>query len=175
MGESLLKLASVVAFQKRLPDVLAYFKDTQFGVGDKGGAEKVVHRVREDYLNGRCILTIDKRNAFNYPSRVDIQKSLLEKDDFSILFGLFDLEYSVGSRLFYYHNGKLFGTVDSKAGVRQGSVLSPFYFCLVLHPILKRLEKAFPDLNVYAYMDDVTFTHHDPAVLEEVFFRYETE
>ena len=46
----------------------------------------------------------------------------------------------------------------SETGTRQGSSLGGFYFCLVMQPILRAMQDRFPDIRIYAYIDDVTLT-----------------
>ncbi|KAL0206044.1 hypothetical protein P9112_001351 [Eukaryota sp. TZLM1-RC] len=46
--------------------------------------------------------------------------------------------------------------LDSLSGVKQGDPLGPFFFCLAIHPILKKLKEENSDLQVVAYMDDIS-------------------
>ena len=49
IGEAWLKVASCAMFAKHVPDVAKIFKDLQYGVGTRGGAEIIIHRVRSKY------------------------------------------------------------------------------------------------------------------------------
>jgi hypothetical protein len=59
----------------------------------KSGCEIVAHNARVDYKNGKHILTIDKKNAFNCPDRRKIAEELYNRQEFSHLYNLFMLEY----------------------------------------------------------------------------------
>ena len=45
--------------------------------------------------------------------------------------------------------------ITSSSGVRQGDVCGPAFFCLALQPIIEATARAYPDVVVQAYMDDV--------------------
>ena len=169
IGDALLKVAGKVLFMRHKDDINAFFGDIQFGCMSSGGCEVVAHNVRADVEQGRCVLTIDQRNAFNSPSRRALSSALHSVKQFRNFWPIFALEYGSPSELLYFANKKHHTTIMSETGTRQGSSLGGFYFCLVMHPILRAVQDKFPNIRVYAYIDDVTLTGNDPKKLAAAF------
>ncbi|KAL0211333.1 hypothetical protein P9112_009631 [Eukaryota sp. TZLM1-RC] len=44
----------------------------------------------------------------------------------------------------------------SFSGVKQGDPLGPFFFCLAVHPLMCELKEKIPEINIVAYMDDIS-------------------
>ena len=97
---------------------------------------RVVHSMRADVEAGSYVLTIDQSNAFNTPNRIAIANALHSCPKFRCFWPLFSLEYGVPSELLFYDHGELAATIMSEFGVRQGSSLGGFYFCILIHPTL---------------------------------------
>ena len=169
IGDTLLKLAGQLAFHRMTKEIRSYFGDLQSGCLAQGGGERVVHSVRADVEAGSYVLTIDQSNAFNTPLRTALANALHSCPKFRSFWPLFSLEYGLPSELLFYDHGELAATIMSESGVRQGSSLGGFYFCLLIHPTLQELRRKFPGINVYAYMDDVTLTSKDPALLAKAY------
>jgi hypothetical protein len=161
MGEALLKLASRVLLDGHEASIGGYFSETgvegasclQNGVCVIGGAELIIHKTRAAVIANptHCVLTIDAKNAFNTPDRNAIADALRNHVVFAPFRRIFDLEYGAPSRLFWKSHA-----INSSSGVRQGSVLGPLFFCAALQPILLETKARFPQLLIYAYMDDIT-------------------
>ena len=172
IGEVVLKIAGKVLFARYAAEINAHFGKLQFGCLHKKGVERVVHNVRADIAEGRHILAVDQANAFNSPYRFRIAIALYAVPVFRYFWRVFFLEYGSASDLLFFDEGKLFERIPSQRGTRQGSSLGGFYFCVVLQPVLEVLAAEFPDINFYAYMDDVTMTGFNYEELARAFFRF---
>jgi hypothetical protein len=168
IGETLLKLASRVAFGRCDAAIRRHFAPLQRGVLEPRGLEQIVHTCRAHLREGKALMTIDCRNAFNSPHRTFIHDELVRLPFLQPLAGLFDLEYGRPSELCVFEAGVLVHTLLSRCGTRQGSLLGGFFFALVLHPILLRAAARFPDVYFGAYLDDITVAG-TPAQCAEVF------
>ena len=159
VGELILKLAGLILLQRHEGSLEKLFTPIQHGVMLKGGCEQVVHKLHALYKEEYAILSIDLKNAFNSPSRDDIARSVFAFHTLKPFHKFFHAEYAEPSEMLFYgsDDDQLFGTVSSTAGVRQGSSLSTLYFCSFLQPLLETLAQEFPELRIYAYIDDVNF------------------
>ena len=132
------------------------FDGIQFGVGTKGGTDIIVHLLRKGYMEGKISAALDATNAFNTPHRARIRDILLSSPDkYGHLYALWNLSYSQPSNLHYMtkHGHDI---ILSQRGTRQGDPLAALLFALVLAPILKEAKRQFPDLDIFAYLDDIT-------------------
>ena len=131
------------------------FGSLQVGVATKGGGEAVIHAVRKlakKYGDDpdRIMLKVDLSNAFNMVDRTEMLKQVKKKIPF--LYDWVEYCYAQPAHLFL---GDVL--LASMAGVQQGDPLGPLLFALVLHPLVEKIQKQFPnlDLNVW-YLDDGT-------------------
>ena len=172
MGEIILKLAGILLLQryeKTLPPLFAPF---QYGVMMKNGCEKVIHELTDLYNTGHAILSVDLTNAFNSPSRDEIAKCVFGMSTLRPFRRIFTAEYAEPSELLFYGaDGKFAGTIQSSAGVRQGSPLSTLYFCAMLQPILETLAEEFPGVQIFAFVDDINMASRDGDLLAKAFER----
>lgn len=172
VGEALLKIAGKVLFATYKPEIVKHFGTLQFGCLKDGGCETIVHNVRWDVRSGMYVLTIDQSNAFNSPHRQAIARALYDVPGFACFQRMFQFEYGDHSELLFFSSGAYYNSVWSQRGTRQGSALGGFFFCVVLHPALVELERAFPTVRVYAYCDDVTLTSHNADDLVRAYFLF---
>ena len=167
VGETVVKLASTVLFNRYKPEIVRHFGDLQFGCMRKGGVEIVSHAIDRDFSAGMKLVTADIKNAFNTPLRDVLASALASTPQFTGFRRIFELEYGAASELLYFHQGSLYATLLSERGVRQGSALGGFFFSLALQSALVNLKLAFPTINVYAYLDDLSLTGTDDGILAD--------
>ena len=148
------------------------FAPLQHGVSSKAGCEKIVHRLHERFKSGHVILSIDAKNAFNSPNRADIAKHVFAFGTLRPFQRIFHAEYGQPSELLYYgSDGTLFGVIPSTCGLRQGSPLESLYYCAFLQPLLEILKQEFPDIEIYAFIDDVNMASKNSQSLAKAFVR----
>lgn len=159
MGEVFVKLAELYALKIVCETGGLGLSSCQFGCGFPGGAERVVHELRKRVAAGQTLISFDCCNAFNTIDRSAIRAAA---EKFPLFAALFNQEYSHPTRLL-----SQWGNLLSVSGVRQGSALSAALFCLALDPVLRDVRFLFPEVEIFAYMDDVTFSSPDIAILEK--------
>jgi hypothetical protein len=162
LGEVFLKLAEKYVLKLADPPVSRF----QYGCGRPRGAESVIHAVRHRYNAGHCIVSFDARNAYNCVDRAWVRAAAAQHPQ---LAGLFNLCYARQTKLLSA-DGQW--QLWSRCGVRQGSTLSSILFCLVLDQVLNNIAAEFPSVEIFAYMDDVTFTSPDVGALNLAAARY---
>ncbi len=101
-------------------------------------------------LEGKWTLLLDFSNAFNSISR----EKMFEEVRARIPSMAAWLECCYGAQPLL-HLGE--HTILSRCGVQQGDPLGPLSFALALHPIVERINREVPDLQINAwYLDDGT-------------------
>jgi hypothetical protein len=137
--------------QSRARDVLS---PLQVGVACKRGAEEIVHPARDAIARhwqsqDFTVLKIDFCNAFNMVSR----QVLIDECHrlFPTLVPWVQFCYGAQPHLFWGSETVLLSCV----GVQQGDPLGPLLFCLVLHVLVRKIEKACPNLVIHKWsLDD---------------------
>ena len=168
IGTTLRKLISLsiaITIKSRLP---SFFGPFQCGVGMPGGAENVVHGIRQllDGEPNNVVVSLDLSNAFNTVSRAAFMSQV--ETHFPELASWIWRCY--GAKQFLLLKGQ--EPLLSAAGVQQGDPLGPFLFCLAIHPILKEIAK---DIIPMAYMDDIYLVSSSVDTLKEVFHKIEED
>jgi hypothetical protein len=139
-----------------LVDVVSALYPSQCGVGVKGGSEVIAHSISIAYkhiaaVDFECsIISYDTKNAFNTISRKAILDSIIKHCPILAVYYLW--LYGESSNLYDGH-GKFI--CQSATGVRQGDPLGPLLFALGIAPILSDLKTQFPDLELFAFLDDI--------------------
>lgn len=160
VGESLYRLcgrAVIKAHGAALADVL---RPHQFGFAVKGGAECIVHlahsKLRE---NQHTVATLDVSNAFNSVDRRHMRDMVEEYTPELLDFFLWDYG---GPVVALWDNHEII----SHCGVKQGGPLSPFFFALALKEPLAEAAELFPEVEVVAYLDDITVVGENSKVVK---------
>ncbi|KAL0206127.1 hypothetical protein P9112_001434 [Eukaryota sp. TZLM1-RC] len=128
-----------------------FFSPFQFGIKTIDGASSAAlsSDVFFNSSDSNYIFNLDFKNAFNSVSRSSIlpllQKHFPEVEPFFYSF------YGKSSTLVYENFDLL-----SSSGVKQGDPLGPFFFCLAIHPLMCELKEKFPEIDIVAYMDDIS-------------------
>ncbi|KAL0206147.1 hypothetical protein P9112_001454 [Eukaryota sp. TZLM1-RC] len=151
IGEAIYRLMSSVIFNRVSTKANEYFYPFQYGIKTIDGAS-VAALTSDLFFNcheNSCIFNLDFKNAFNSVKRDSIWKEI--KSNFPELETFFYRFYGNSSDLIFNSFN-----LDSLSGVKQGDPLGPFFFCLAIHPILKKLKEENSDLQVVAYMDDIS-------------------
>ena len=156
--EAFLKVAASCAVDFVRDDVAEIFEDVQKGFRTSFGVPEVLTRAIEDAENGKAVATLDATNAFNSISRNQIARELFGHTKLSPLWALFDLAYRQPSELIYRGKDSRIRVIHSTEGARQGDVLGLLFFCLAIHPALRRAKENFPEVRIHAIVDDITLS-----------------
>ena len=125
------------------------------------GGEAAIHTVRQwternGQSNGKVLLKVDFRNAFNSINR---HAFLTEtRDSFPGLACWVDWCYGAASILRF---GK--HTIPSSQGIQQGDPLGPLLFSTALQPALRKAAKCPVEL-CFSYLDDAVLAGEAHAV-----------
>jgi len=168
IGEALTKISATVAIESCMERLFNDdFKGIQFGVGTRGGTDIIVHQVRNGFKKGCITVALDAKNAFNTPLRSCIRDILASsRDKYGHLYALWNLCYAQPSDL-HYRSKDGRDVILSQRGTRQGDPLAALLFALVLTPILKEAKRRFPELDIFAYLDDITIQGLSPSRMKE--------
>jgi ribonuclease HI len=164
VGESIYRLcgrAVIKAHGAALADVL---QPHQFGFAVKGGAECIVHLVHSKLREKQhTVATLDVSNAFNSVDRSHMRKMVQEYTP--ELLDFFSWDYG-GPVVAWWDNQEII----SECGVKQGGPLSPFYFALALKEPLEEAAELFPEVEIVAYLDDITVVGKNSQVKDVFVF-----
>ena len=156
VGEVLRRLTSKCIAKAVKGEAFKVLTPLQVGVGVSVGCEAIVHavnRVQEDPNTSperKWTLLLDFSNAFNSIDRGKMFEEVRARIPSMAAW----LECCYGAQPLL-HLGE--HTILSKCGVQQGDPLGPLAFALALHPIVERINREVPGLNINAwYLDDGT-------------------
>jgi len=168
IGDCLLKLAGRYVIRLHSKATKEFLEPFQFGFAERG-VEQIVHNVRAAIKRhpDTVVAAVDFSNAFNSIFRKNIAHELYSNRELSPFWKMFAKCYCVPSSLFVHlpHSETV---LQSTRGTRQGDALAAFFFFVGLQPLLRLIKQEFPELLVYAYMDDVTFIGHPSRVTNAV-------
>lgn len=102
---------------------------------------------------GTVVGSLDMKNAFNSVFRSAFLRAIQADPRLRPLLPIASALYCLHSTLFVLSGG----TIQSENGVRQGCVLGAVLFCIAIQPILQKLARDFPRVNIKAYLDDINF------------------
>jgi len=152
-GNVFRRLASKCVCSVLQTKIRVKFGALQVGVACRGGAEQIVHTMREKLEHWDdpdfSVLKVDFSNAFNSISR----RHLLEqcRDQFPEIFPW--VQWCYGAQPYLFYDEHL--TLRSCVGVQQGDPLGPMLFCLVLHLLVLDIHTSCPALQFHKwYLDD---------------------
>ena len=173
VGEVPLRVLSRAVSMITTNDVGPQLAPLQYGAGVRGGAEIIIHacqmaanfmKERDNHTRSEeqedplgptsdpsCIGIVDYSNAFNTLFRLRIHEGLVNFAPELIPY--FTWAYGSLSPLLLADGHRI---CDSETGIRQGDPLGPLYFSLGIQPILQELHLEFPDVDAFAYLDDIT-------------------
>lgn len=175
MNELLYKMAAKYVMNQITAESLKrIFPHIQYGVNVRGGSDRAFQLINALLFSG-CysnellgILQTDIANAFNTVSRKAIFDQLRQyPNELSPMYRLFQYTYAEGTPLLVYYSGsdtRLYGTLTSDTGVRQGDVMAAFAFALAVQPVYEKLLKLMPNVRGVGLMDDFNIVG-DPAEL----------
>jgi len=142
-----------------------FFAPIQFGVGIRNGCELMINAIRARLLlneNDICI-SCDAKNAFNSFDRSKFWAPL--RKQFPSLEKFVRAAYLHEGTVVFRDDGEV-NEVKSSIGSRQGCSLGSFLFCLAIHEELLSLQRAFPQLMIIAYCDDVYIVGEPKAAIQ---------
>lgn len=148
------KLVSSAIMSHLKEELMVFFPPVQFGVAIPGGAENVVHGVRNCLFNDpeSILVSLDLKNAFNSVNRDAFIQAVREKFPSALCWTY--QSYGQPSKL----TMRGCEPIDSSAGVRQGDPMGPFLFCLAIQPALQKINGMVKSLT---YMDDIYLVGHE--------------
>ena len=158
MGEWLRRLTSRLLLRAHLEPVRAYLEPVQLGVGTPGGVETAA-RAAQAFMSspmgeGRVLVTVDLRDAFQRVSRAAFFRVLLGRSDLGGLVPFVRLLYS-GPSTMWYRVGEGAVGIACAAGTQQGCVFGSCLFALAIQEALLWL-RGEADFAV-AIADDISF------------------
>ena len=138
IGRTLRRLVAKVASRRVVSQMQTILSPLQLGYATPLGAEAAIHSARQylvDLPADHGMVKLDFRNAFNSVRRDKVLESALEHTP--ELYPFIYSCYSAASNLFFDNS-----IYQSQEGVQQGDPLGPLLFCLVIHPLVKKLGSA---------------------------------
>ncbi len=168
VGECLRRLVGKCLAHSASAQARERLEPLQVGVGTPGGAEAVIHVVRNWCSRhhadpNRVLLKVDVENAFNSVDRQAILEAVREFS--AALVPWADFTYANDSTLILGHE-----RVSSRRGVQQGDPLGPLFFSLALHRVIEAAKRrAASELNgnidfTVFYLDDGVVAGESQAV-----------
>jgi len=168
-GTILVKLAAAYLMENlsnRAKDIFR-LSGTQYGLFMRGGATAAAHmtQLNLDRDSSHIALKIDFANAFNTIRRKHILDELYKYPELTSVHQLAYWAYNEPSHLLVRNaRGEVAALLQSAEGVRQGCVLGSLAFGTATLELLKKIKKSYKDIEIVAYLDDVTISGKSESV-----------
>ena len=154
IGETIYRLAASYALSTVDIAEAMEWSPLQFGVGIRGGSEKLVHILSNRIcVSNQVCVAVDFKNAFNSISREFVLKTFYARPQFKTLFRLVEFSYSDATDLYIKDQNTTAPMLKSQEGVRQGDPLSALLFAVAIHELYKGIKIAH-GIEVMSYLDD---------------------
>jgi hypothetical protein len=132
----------------------------QLSLGTPRGVERLIHTCRAAYDDGWLVGRNDYQNAFNTLSR---QKML---EAHSVIFpegvSVFNLFYGVDAPVFLFDDSLKETVIWSEEGPRQGCSAGTYLFCAGGAPLVKELQRRYPEFHFLVLTDDINILVRPP-------------
>jgi len=185
VGEVPLRVLSRAVSMVKTNELGPTLAPLQYGAGVSGGAEIIIHacqmtanfmKERDEHTRSEeqedpedpafdptCIGMVDYSNAFNTLFRLRIHEGLVSYAPELIPY--FTWAYGSPSPLLLADGYRI---CDSETGIRQGDPLGPLYFSLGTFKTLQDLKRDFPNVEAFAYLDDITLIGSRSDVVQAI-------
>ena len=134
----ILKLAGTAMLIKNKEEVRKAIAPQQYGMRD---IEKAIH-VARGLAEVRHMIALDLTNAYGSIDRAHIMNTLYDHRNLSDFWALAYMTLGEeNTAVLMDEDGGIMNVFKSTRGVRQGSVLAPFFFCLAIDHIVRTMEQ----------------------------------
>jgi hypothetical protein len=147
----------------------------QYAINYPNGAKVIGHIARKEYNDGKAIIRLDIKNAFNTTVRKRILEQLMEEKFDEDVISYFTTMYQPASHLFIQGRKQQYEVIEANEGIRQGDGPSSFFFCLQMRKARDIIVEQHPreqDVKNMAFMDDQTICappeHAEAVVLTAI-------
>ena len=149
VGEIARRLASKCAMSAVSEKASQFLSPSQLGVGIRGGCEALAHTAKLLFQENPdlCLLQVDFQNAFNSADRELAFQEILEH--FPELSSYVASCYGTVANLIFGCN-----IIRSIIGFHQGDPLATLLFCLLLHPLVGKIDREVPTLSCNGWLLD---------------------
>jgi hypothetical protein len=157
--EILYRLVASILARRVAGDAGQILKPVQLAVGVAAGCEIGVARHQAVIYNKaklRAALYCDYEGAFNHLSTHEMLRELLRHDKLKPIWRFAFWAYTNPVTVYLIKAGKVVARQTSVNGARQGCPLGGLLFAIGSHPVLLQIKAKFPDVEIVAFMDDVT-------------------
>lgn len=154
VDSSLVRLAKQISVNDARAEMNAALAPTDQSFGERGGAERIVHLLRNALNAGRMVIAFDIINAFNTRSRVKILESLFQAKSLDRLWRIAWNAYSTPSVAFARGSDGKLKEFTNFSGVKQGDPLG-ILFALSLVSSFKKIRLACPDIELISFQDNL--------------------
>jgi len=178
---SIMKVLAMIILERISPIVNQHIRNEQAGFRPGRSCTDHINTVRiiieqsNEWNSSLYLLFVDFERAFDSVKRNAIWKALCEIGIPRKITQLIQEMYrEAGNRVL--HKGKQSDTYYNTRGVRQGCVLSPLLFLIVLDSVMRKLDIASPNgiqwdpirkLNDLDYADDICLLTHKHADMQQ--------